>query len=94
MRSTSLICVLLVLILTSCSSLPKPSADELKARDQWGALIAPQTRQRVIDEANHHTNWTEKRRVQFEIERFQHIYRDQQRKSRATQPSTRSANRT
>jgi len=92
MRSKPLICSLL-LVLSSCSSLPKPSPDELKARDQWGALISPAARQRVVDEAKHHTNWTEKRRVQFEIERYQHIYRDQQRKSRATQPTTRSATR-
>ena len=75
-------------------SLPKPSAEELKARDQWGAVIAPDARRKVIDEARRHTNWTEKRRVQFEIEQFQHIYRDQQRKSRATQPSTRHASGT
>ncbi len=94
MRATIWIGGCLLLTLSSCLSLPKPSAAELKARDQWGALLPAGVRQKVIDEAKRHTNWTEKRRVQFEIERFQHIYREQERKNRATQPSTRRASGT
>src|SRR5438477_9276586 len=91
LRANLQICCFVVLTLSSCMSLPRPTPAELKARDAWAALLPPDVRQKVIDEANRHTNWTEKRRVQFEIERFQHLHRDQERKTRATQPSTRPA---
>jgi hypothetical protein len=74
---------------------PKPTAQEIAARDKWAAVVSPAARQQVTDEAARHTAWSEKRKVRYEIERFQHVYKQEQsRKSHAaTRPATRATTR-
>jgi len=71
---------------------PKPTAQEIAARDKWAAVVSPAARQQVMDEAAHHTAWSEKRKVRYEIDRFQRVYKQEQsRKSHGgstTRPAT------
>ena len=85
-------CALLLLsvaLLVSCTGVPAASKDEIYARDQWAQKVSPTVRQQVHAEAERHTNWGEKRKVQFEISRYQHAYQQEQKKGRAS--TTRSA---
>ena len=70
--------------LASCAHLPPASQEEIYARDQWAQKVSPTVRQQVHAEAERHTNWGEKRKVQFEISRYQHVYQQEQKKTRAT----------
>jgi hypothetical protein len=63
---------------------PGPTPDEIKTRDYWADHVAPEVRADVIRTAQRHTNWSDKRQVQWEIERFHNLAAQAQRKERAT----------
>jgi hypothetical protein len=79
-----------VAMAVSCTPVPPATAQERSARDQWAARVSPQARQEVMAEADRHTNWGEKRKIQYEIDRFQKIYHQEQLKVRKHAPSTTS----
>ena len=83
----------LLVFLPACAQVPPATREEIKLRDDWAARVFPPVRQQVIEDADRHTNWGEKRKIQYEIERYQHAYRDQQHKARTTQPSTKAITR-
>ena len=91
------LCTLTFALMVGCESIPRPTAEELKVRDQWAAVVSPETRRKVIAEIDRHTGWAEKRKVLFEIDQYQHVYREAERKARwekaATQPATGPATR-
>jgi hypothetical protein len=88
-----------LLPLASCVQMPKPTPQEIAARDKWAAVVSPAARERIMDDAAHHTAWSEKRKIRYEIDQLQHVYKQEQsRKSRAatraaTRPATRAATR-
>jgi hypothetical protein len=73
---------------TSCNPIPPATAQERSVRDQWAARVSPDARQQVIAEAERHTNWGEKRKIQYEVDRFQKIYQQEQLKVRKHAPAT------
>jgi hypothetical protein len=89
--STLMLCVSLYAGLTGCRSMPQATPREREIRDEWAALIPPATRDRVITEAERHTEWGERRKVRYEVDRFQHLYNEQQKKSRRVDPASRPA---
>ena len=70
------------LLLASCAHIPKPTQEELYARDRWAAIVTEEDRQTVFDETAMHTGWSEKRKVLYQLDRFQHIWRTEDRKAR------------
>jgi hypothetical protein len=70
------------LLLASCAHIPKPTQEELYARDRWATMVTEQDRQTVFDETAMHTGWSEKRKVLYQLDRFQHLWRTEDRKAR------------
>ena len=91
MKTSAVILCYLLVVVPACRTVPPATAQERSARDQWAALVSPVERQTVYDEAARHTDWGEKRKIRFEIERFEHILREQQHKPRTTQPASKPA---
>jgi hypothetical protein len=73
---------------SSCTPIPPATPQERSARDQWAAKVSPEAQQQVMAEADRHTNWGEKRKIQYEIDRFQKIYHQEQLKVRKRSPTT------
>jgi hypothetical protein len=99
---TIFVTLTLILLAASCAKVPPPTQEEFYSRDQWAAIVTEQDRKLVFDEVSVHTSWSEKRKLQYEIDRFQHIWRSEDRKARAatqksekaaTKPTTRAATR-
>ena len=82
------IAVAALFLASDCRTVPEATSEELAIRDQWAALVPEATRQAVVEEAARHTEWGEKRKVRFEVERFEHYVHDREKKSRATRPVT------
>jgi hypothetical protein len=78
---------------SSCSPIPPATPQERSVRDQWAAKVSPEARQQVMAEAERHTNWGEKRKIQYEIDRFQKIYHSEQLKVRKRSPTTATTTR-
>lgn len=104
MRIVSIVIALaLIGLAASCAKVPPPTQEELYSRDQWAAIVTEQDRKMVFDEVSLHTSWSEKRKLLYEIDRFQHIWRSEDRKARAatqkskdksaTKPTTRATTR-
>jgi hypothetical protein len=74
--------------LGGCRTMPRATPRELEIRDEWAALVTPAERERVMGEAQKHTEWAERRKVRYEVDRFQHLYNAQRKKSRPTQPAS------
>jgi hypothetical protein len=81
------------LLLASCAHIPKPTQEELYARDRWAAIVTEQDRQTVFDETAMHTGWSEKRKVLYQLDRFQRIWRTEDRKSREAATKQTAASR-
>lgn len=81
------------LLLASCAHIPKPTQEELYARDRWATMVTEQDRQMVFDETAMHTGWSEKRKVLYQLDRFQHIYHTEDRKAREAATKQAAANR-
>jgi hypothetical protein len=83
------------LLLASCGHIPQPTQEELYARDRWAAMVTQEDRQMVFDEVGTHTSWSEKAKVLYELNRFQHLWHTEDRKSREAttkqEASTRAA---
>jgi hypothetical protein len=43
----------------------KPTDQEIAQMQAWAAVVTPQDREQVTREANQHTDWLERRKVQF-----------------------------
>jgi hypothetical protein len=43
----------------------KPTDQEVAQMQAWAAVVTPQDREQVTREANQHTDWLERRKVQF-----------------------------
>jgi hypothetical protein len=82
------ICAVAALASSSCTPIPPATPQERSVRDQWAAKVSPEARQQVMAEADRHTNWGEKRKIQYEIDRFQKIYHQEQLKVRKHAPAT------
>ena len=92
-RVLSILCVPIAAAALSCSPIPPATPQERSVREQWAAKVSPEARQQVVAEAERHTNWGEKRKIQYEIDRFQKIYHQEQLKVRKHAPpaTTRAA---
>ena len=90
MRSVAVFITCILLSPLGCRSIPKATPEEVTQRDRWAALVSSQDRERIIDEAERHGDWGEKRKIHFEVEHFQRLV-NKQHPSRATQPATRAS---
>ena len=83
------------LLVGSCGHIPQPTQEEMYARDRWAAMVTEEDRQMVFDEVAMHTSWSEKAKILYELNRFQHIWHTEDRKSREAttkqEASTRAA---
>src|SRR6266699_802123 len=77
----------------SCASVPDATRQEISARDQWAQRVSPAARQQVMAEAQRHTGWGEKRKIQYEIDRFAKIYHQEQAKTRRPAATTTTTTR-
>src|SRR5438128_500753 len=84
MRLGTAILVLFFLALPACRTVPPATPEERALRDQWAALVPLRDRQQVLDEAARHTDWGEKRKIRYEVERYEHLVREQKHKSKTT----------
>lgn len=82
-----------LLAIAGCRAMPKATKQEISVRDMWAAQVPEPTRRKIMDEAEHHTEWGDKVKIKFEVEHFQKYLTAQQRKTRATQPATQPATR-
>jgi hypothetical protein len=82
-----------LMLASSCAKVPPPTQEELYARDQWAAVVTEEDRRQVFAEANNHTSWSEKRKVQYETLRFQKLQRNEERKQRWNEPSRKAGTR-
>jgi ABC-type uncharacterized transport system auxiliary subunit len=78
----------LLLTIAGCRTMPKATKQEISVRDMWAAQVPEPSRRKIMDEAERHTEWGDKVKIKFEVEHFQKYLTTQQRKARATQPST------
>jgi len=88
MKSRLVLSICISLGMPGCRSIPKATPEELTQRDRWAALVPPQDRQRIIEQAERHGDWGEKRKIHFEIEHFQRLV-EKQHSHRTTQPADR-----
>jgi hypothetical protein len=60
------ICVVLSLIAIGCrGDVGKPTDQEVQQMQAWAEVVTPNDREQVTREANQHTDWAERRKVQF-----------------------------
>jgi hypothetical protein len=71
-----------LLLIASCTKIPPPTQEEFYARDQWAMQVTEDDRKTVFDETHMHTGWSEKRKVLYELDRFQRIARNEERNGR------------
>ena len=74
--------------MTGCRGIPKATPEEIRVRDEWAASVPAQDRQRIMEEASHHGDWGEKRKIRFEVEHFQRVWKKQPHSLATTRPST------
>lgn len=77
-----------VSLMLGCRGIPTATPEEIRVRDEWAASIPADDRRRIMDEANHHGEWGEKRKIRFEVEQFQRVLKKKPHSSDTTQPST------
>ena len=87
------VCSLALGFLASCNSTPigTPTPEEIQERDYWANRLAPSVREEVLEDARRHTNWAERRQVQWETERYHHIVLDTQARMHKINPTTNAA---
>ncbi len=56
----------------------KPTDQEVMQMQAWAEVVTPQDRQQVTREANQHTDWAERRKVQFITGEYKRRYLHQQ----------------
>lgn len=88
----ALLGLILIAAVSSCAHVPAATPQEISARDQWAKRVSAAARQQVFADADRHTGWGEKRKIQYEIDQFQRIERQEQLKAkRATTRRSASA---
>ena len=75
-------------LITGCRGIPTATPEEIRVRDEWAASIPADDRRRIMEEASHHGEWGEKRKIRFEVEQFQRVLKRQPHSSDTTRPST------
>jgi hypothetical protein len=84
-----LLALLFVSLVPACAQVPRATPQEISARDQWAQRVSPAAREQVMREADRHTGWAEKRKIQYEIDQFQRIsHQEEMKAKRATTRST------
>ncbi len=64
MRTAS--CILLCLCLIGCGgTVGQPTDTEVQQMNAWAEVVTPKDREEVTREANQHTDWMERRKVQW-----------------------------
>ncbi len=56
----------------------KPTDQEVMQMQAWAEVVTPQDREQVTREANQHTDWAERRKVQFITGEYKRRYLHQQ----------------
>ncbi len=91
MRQIIFTLILSSLICPGCLHVGDPSPDELATRDAWSKVVSDNDRAQIMREAGTHTEWMEKRRVQWETQQFKSKYSHAQTKKAATRATTRAS---
>jgi hypothetical protein len=80
-RSIFAVLVSVVFIGGGCffsSDVGKPTEQELTQMQAWAEVVTPTDREQVTREANQHTDWAERRKVQFITGEYKRRYLHQQ----------------
>jgi hypothetical protein len=66
----------------------KPTDQEIAQMQAWAEVVTPQDREVVTREANQHTDWAERRKVQFITGEYKKRYNHAQTHPKAVHPAT------
>ena len=78
--------VILVLLI-GCARIGEPSRDEREQLEAWSKLVTPKDREEVTRAADAHTDWMEKRKVQYMIGQYRARYLRARERQAATRPA-------
>jgi hypothetical protein len=77
------------ILLTSCVRIGEATSDEKKQLDAWSKLVTEKDRAEVRRAADAHTDWMEKKKVQWMTQQYRARYnRAQEKKEKAATQAT------
>lgn len=71
-------------LLGACAHVPSADPEDVEIRDQWAAKVPAEFREKTRADADRHTGWGEKRKIEYEVAEYQHYVKNEDRKARAT----------
>jgi hypothetical protein len=88
-----LVVILLPLVMNGCLSVGQASPDEKQQLDAWAKVVTPRDRDEVTRQASQHTEWAEKKKVQWMTQQYKARYNRAQTKKAATRAATQTTTR-
>src|SRR4051812_37502289 len=90
-RIVASITIVIAFLFSGCLHIGDASPDEKSQLDSWSKLVTDADRAQVQRAAASHTEWAEKKKVQWMITQYRTRYNRAQAKKAATQAATRAS---
>lgn len=85
--------VALLILISGCLRVGQASPDEKQQLDAWANVVTPKDRDEVTRQASQHTEWAEKKKVQWMTQQYKARYSRAQNKKAATRAATQTSTR-